>query len=1102
MGQQNDMYCLVFKMLLLKGRKPLQTNYSKGVWSNPKPLHCICTCMGFVGLSLLLTSMTMPSACDDNSDIDNVAVTYWLGLFAGVLWIVSFFHGLRHEELLSISSMCDACLFATFAYQTAVLNDYSPKKDDNIFNKEGIDNDDDCGQNMVKMMHGKIFLCFAFIRSLILGFVLLDKTSLLVDVLSNAWMCIALYVGAVVATNNTASSVGGQEIIPCIVFLFTAAIVLYNATSELLNSTVQKVIIPVGPQISSTSLYKMFHSTKRKHIATKKKRVEKSRKMNNKKKKKATGVITERSYHFGMQVNKSCTGRDDFSCLESGSESTTNDESVTWNTSSRSDLMLVSNNAGDKKKKNKEKQRRVSFRSDTDLIPDCSNDDNDDHDHDIEEDGTKNTEEDESSNDCNYKYPGDTKLLGESDFQTPLFNMFLGLAIYSSLQSVGLATRSTSNTSGANGNINDDDMIMMIMSAEASIVNLLSQVATIVICMARGQTSYGFCSFTYVLESIILTNHLFDTPLKDNVPLLVGILLLQIVWIISSWKVFLPLSAITMLHCIGLLGIIVFLSSSSEAVTRAKNTSLVFFILMTTISSLTLALFLGCSKHIRWCKRWLEKIAIIVEGGHSNSDDAAERKLCDIGFAHDREQFDKCVKILREGGVCCIPTDTVYCLACAANKPDAIQRIYDIKNRPSEKPLSLWLGSMDDIKAVAPSGKGWGPKLISFMGKMWPGSVSLVVSRGDWLRRMGIGEAANLIGTPDSIALRVPNSTLTVSLLMETGPLAITSANPSGACDCTHHNKVDDKIASKIDFILADGSSPMTIASSVVDVRDIEENKLFFYRVGCVPEAYIWNKLRSLYYDGSGRSLCVANTPYSYATLSDSGLAPLQHLMKVICMLLNCDSWRIFTLQPPSLSEQDDPNNMKDQQEKEKVDCTGNLRRHMMTAVRPWESICKKDAHVADTFLTGICYYDADVSKDRSELVVPVYQENNGGKVCAVIELMNKRHENDGTIIPFQEKDKNALKLACHQIVEMMIEVKEDVVLTPTMKGGDEQLSSSSSCDFTIPSSTQVAIFPVVARFSVGRYLTKSTKGLFKDDDDDDDDIDIDDGGDDARIST
>ena len=66
----------------------------------------------------------------------------------------------------------------------------------------------------------------------------------------------------------------------------------------------------------------------------------------------------------------------------------------------------------------------------------------------------------------------------------------------------------------------------------------------------------------------------------------------------------------------------------------------------------------------------------------------------------------------------------------------------DIKSRPSEKPLSLWLGSIDDIKTVAPEGKGWSPKLFAFMESIWPGSVSLVVSRGEWLQRMGVGTSA------------------------------------------------------------------------------------------------------------------------------------------------------------------------------------------------------------------------------------------------------------------------------------------------------------------------------------------------------------------------
>ena len=51
----------------------------------------------------------------------------------------------------------------------------------------------------------------------------------------------------------------------------------------------------------------------------------------------------------------------------------------------------------------------------------------------------------------------------------------------------------------------------------------------------------------------------------------------------------------------------------------------------------------------------------------------------------------------------------------------------------------------------------------------------------------------------------------------------------------------------------------MTIASSVIDVRSIEDGKLFFYRVGCVPEAYVWSVLRTV--TGSPKTVITARLP-------------------------------------------------------------------------------------------------------------------------------------------------------------------------------------------------------------------------------------------------
>jgi len=270
------------------------------------------------------------------------------------------------------------------------------------------------------------------------------------------------------------------------------------------------------------------------------------------------------------------------------------------------------------------------------------------------------------------------------------------------------------------------------------------------------------------------------------------------------------------------------------------------------------------------------------------------------------------------------------------------------------------------------------------MERMWPGSVSLVVSRGEWLQRMGVGHAADLIGTQDSIALRVPNSTLTVALLKETGPLAITSANPSGACDCTHHNKVDDIIASKIDYILADGASPMTIASSVVDVRNVDANELFFYRVGCVPEAYIWSKLNGT----------TEEEPLVLADIDSIKAGPIQAFLSQLTSLVKCDSYKVFVLVSADV---------KDLRISMAISDRLNVKKNS------WESLAGEHPRIRSAFLSGISYYDGGRSsslddeegKHQSQMIVPI--RNRHGKVIAILQLLNK--VSNGKTIAFEKED-------------------------------------------------------------------------------------------------
>nr|XP_061783952.1 uncharacterized protein si:ch211-153b23.3 isoform X2 [Nerophis lumbriciformis] len=192
----------------------------------------------------------------------------------------------------------------------------------------------------------------------------------------------------------------------------------------------------------------------------------------------------------------------------------------------------------------------------------------------------------------------------------------------------------------------------------------------------------------------------------------------------------------------------------------------------------------------------------------------------------------KIAAILEKGGVCGIPTDTVYALAASCKNPQAIENIYNIKDRPAEKPICICISSVKQLVEAKPP---FSPLLWEFMRNVYPGGISCIVSKGDWLLRLGVGPAYDRVGTRDSIMIRVPDHTVTRHLCDITGPLAITSANPSGEADSTHHNMVIDRLGHKIQGVLCDGETNEVVASTVVNCLSIDEGTITIVREGCVP---------------------------------------------------------------------------------------------------------------------------------------------------------------------------------------------------------------------------------------------------------------------------
>ncbi|XP_035677783.1 uncharacterized protein LOC118416699 [Branchiostoma floridae] len=209
---------------------------------------------------------------------------------------------------------------------------------------------------------------------------------------------------------------------------------------------------------------------------------------------------------------------------------------------------------------------------------------------------------------------------------------------------------------------------------------------------------------------------------------------------------------------------------------------------------------------------------------------------CVMADARKANGVKQIAELMKAGGICGMPTDTVYVLVAACNRPAAVERAYRTKKQAEERPMSIWISQLSQLE---PAREEFGPLLWDFMKEVWPSSISLVIKRGPWLDRFGLGDSAHYIGTPESIAIRIPDCTVATHLIDLVGPIAVTSANPSGEADTTHHSQVLAKLGDNVDGVLCDGPSPENVASTVVNCAKIDEGELGFFRVGIVPRAQV-----------------------------------------------------------------------------------------------------------------------------------------------------------------------------------------------------------------------------------------------------------------------
>ena len=180
---------------------------------------------------------------------------------------------------------------------------------------------------------------------------------------------------------------------------------------------------------------------------------------------------------------------------------------------------------------------------------------------------------------------------------------------------------------------------------------------------------------------------------------------------------------------------------------------------------------------------------------------------------------------IRAGEVLGMPTDTFYGLAADPFNLRAVDRVYDIKSRSRHKPLSLLIGSVDQAEELA---QPLPEEFYKLARRFWPGPLTLIVRASS---RLPLKVTANT----GNVALRVPNARIPLAVVQAAAiPITATSANLSGASECTTALAVRDQLQERISIILDGGTSPREIASTILDLTDGEAGWRIM-REGAIP---------------------------------------------------------------------------------------------------------------------------------------------------------------------------------------------------------------------------------------------------------------------------
>ena len=177
-------------------------------------------------------------------------------------------------------------------------------------------------------------------------------------------------------------------------------------------------------------------------------------------------------------------------------------------------------------------------------------------------------------------------------------------------------------------------------------------------------------------------------------------------------------------------------------------------------------------------------------------------------YSPEPDRIDEAFALLKKGGVIAFPTETFYGLGADARNEAAIDKIFGIKGRDFRNPILVVIGERVHLDAFAADVPEDARKL---MDRFWPGPLTIVF-------RAAISVSPKLTAGSGKIGIRLTSHPIAMAISKRLGgPVTATSANLSGAPECSSTAEVLSQLEGKIGGLVDGGKTPGGQGSTIVD---------------------------------------------------------------------------------------------------------------------------------------------------------------------------------------------------------------------------------------------------------------------------------------------